>query len=88
MENMEVERLSYQFPVSPEDMARSLRFAHWHRKRGYEVKHVIENNHLITYLAGRAIQACLCTPSERHGETSVMCCNECGQPVEDFWNKK
>jgi hypothetical protein len=25
---------------------------------------------------------CACPPSERHGETTAWCCNECGLPVE------
>lgn len=28
---------------------------------------------------------CQCTTEQRTGETSVMCCNHCGLPVEDFW---
>lgn len=30
---------------------------------------------------------CNCTPEEQHGETSIMCCNRCGKPTEDFWQK-
>jgi len=29
---------------------------------------------------------CHCLPEEQHGETSIMCCNRCGMPTEDFWN--
>lgn len=28
---------------------------------------------------------CECKGEERHGETSVMCCNHCGKPTEEFW---
>lgn len=28
---------------------------------------------------------CKCSEGESTGETSVMCCNGCGLPVEDFW---
>lgn len=28
---------------------------------------------------------CICHESEKHGQTSVMCCNRCGLPDEDFW---
>lgn len=28
---------------------------------------------------------CICHESEKHGQTSVMCCNKCGLPDEDFW---
>ena len=28
---------------------------------------------------------CKCQPQDRHGETSVMCCNNCGKPTEEFW---
>lgn len=31
---------------------------------------------------------CQCKPGDKHGETSVMCCNECGLPTEDFWIKQ
>lgn len=31
---------------------------------------------------------CQCKPNERHGETQVMCCNNCGLSVEEFWNKQ
>lgn len=30
---------------------------------------------------------CTCKDEVKHGETSVMCCNECGKPVESFWCK-
>lgn len=28
---------------------------------------------------------CTCDPKNMHGETSIMCCNECGKPTEGFW---
>jgi hypothetical protein len=28
---------------------------------------------------------CKCSPDEKHGQTSVMCCNRCGLPDEDYW---
>jgi hypothetical protein len=30
---------------------------------------------------------CVCSEEEKHGETSVMCCNHCGNPTENFWCK-
>jgi chromosome segregation ATPase len=30
---------------------------------------------------------CKCNPERKHGETSIMCCNECGLPTEKFWTK-
>lgn len=29
---------------------------------------------------------CQCKESDKHGQTSVMCCNHCGLPDEDFWS--
>ena len=29
---------------------------------------------------------CKCPDNIKHGQTSVMCCNHCGLPDEDFWN--
>ena len=29
---------------------------------------------------------CKCTVEETTGWTEVKCCNNCGNPVEDFWN--
>ena len=31
---------------------------------------------------------CRCPEKIKHGETSIMCCNECGRPTEEFWTKK
>ncbi len=28
---------------------------------------------------------CSCEEEDKRGETSVMCCNDCGKPTEDFW---
>jgi hypothetical protein len=28
---------------------------------------------------------CSCSPEETCGETSIMCCNNCGKPTEVFW---
>jgi len=28
---------------------------------------------------------CKCKPDNTTGETSVMCCNNCGLPTEKFW---
>lgn len=28
---------------------------------------------------------CQCKPEDKHGQTSVMCCNHCGMPDEEFW---
>ena len=30
---------------------------------------------------------CVCPPEIKHGETSIMCCNECGKPIEEWWVK-
>ena len=30
---------------------------------------------------------CTCNEEDKHGETSIMCCNECGKPTEKFWRK-
>jgi len=29
---------------------------------------------------------CTYHDSEKHGQTSVMCCNKCGLPDEEFWH--
>lgn len=34
------------------------------------------------------VNYCICKEEEKHGETSVMCCNECGLPTEKFWSGK
>jgi hypothetical protein len=31
---------------------------------------------------------CNCDPESRRGTTSVMCCNLCGKPDEEFWTGK
>lgn len=31
---------------------------------------------------------CQCPPEDKHGETSVMCCNHCGAPTEKWWLDK
>jgi len=31
---------------------------------------------------------CSCRNDDKHGETSIMCCNRCGKPMEDFWTKQ
>lgn len=28
---------------------------------------------------------CKCSEDQKHGETSIMCCNHCGLPIEKFW---
>ena len=30
---------------------------------------------------------CHCSNDEKHGQTSVMCCNHCGLPDEEFWKR-
>jgi len=30
---------------------------------------------------------CKCKEEDKHGETSIMCCNECGLPTEKFWER-
>jgi hypothetical protein len=41
---------------------------------------------LDAYLEWRGI-SCQCKNEDKHGETGIMCCNECGLPTEDFWKK-
>jgi hypothetical protein len=33
------------------------------------------------------VKRCTCKASEKHGTTTVACCNRCGYPTEDFWAK-
>jgi hypothetical protein len=37
--------------------------------------------------AGQNI-GCLCSDEEKHGTTTITCCNHCGRPVEEFWVSK
>ena len=30
---------------------------------------------------------CECSNDIKHGETSIMCCNHCGKPTEEFWTR-
>lgn len=30
---------------------------------------------------------CQCKDEDKHGETSIMCCNHCGLPTGNFWTK-
>lgn len=32
--------------------------------------------------------SCKCKEEDKHGETSIMCCNECGLPTETFWKSE
>jgi len=32
--------------------------------------------------------ACKCTAEEKHGWTTIKCCNHCGKSTEEFWTKK
>ena len=40
----------------------------------------------IEIKVGKGIH-CTCNEEDNHGETSIMCCNECGKPTEKFWRK-
>lgn len=31
------------------------------------------------------MRKCTCKESEKHGTTQVHCCNQCGNPDEEFW---
>jgi hypothetical protein len=31
------------------------------------------------------VRHCTCSEDKKHGETSIMCCNECGLPTEENW---
>lgn len=31
---------------------------------------------------------CTCSKEDKHGETSVRCCNACGKPTENFWQSE
>lgn len=42
----------------------------------------------IVQIAQEFFDQCRCPDKIKHGETSVMCCNECGRPTEEFWTKK
>ena len=39
-----------------------------------------------SYRAGKREIKCDCNNEIKTGQTSVMCCNLCGKPDEDFWN--
>jgi hypothetical protein len=32
-----------------------------------------------------SVSHCVCSENNKHGETSIICCNECGKPTEKFW---
>jgi hypothetical protein len=53
----------------------------------YEAYHLIKGS---AFTEQRAVETrnikCQCKPDEKHGQTSVMCCNDCGLPDEDFWS--
>lgn len=31
---------------------------------------------------------CKCRQNQKHGTTSIDCCNRCGKPTEEFWTNK
>lgn len=35
--------------------------------------------------AEKVFIGCTCKEEEKHGTTSIDCCNHCGKPTEDFW---
>lgn len=35
--------------------------------------------------AEKGFIGCTCKEEEKHGTTSIDCCNHCGKPTEDFW---
>lgn len=42
---------------------------------------------IMNEMAFEAYQELACECQSRTGETSVMCCNHCGKPTEEFWTK-
>lgn len=38
-------------------------------------------------LSQHDVSGCVCDEEEKHGWTTVKCCNRCGLSIEDFWNK-
>ena len=61
----------------------------------YNVHEAMEGRYTITgydlhmihgMLCETQSKHCTCIEDQKHGETSVMCCNECGLPTDDFWN--
>lgn len=47
-----------------------------------------EATEILKALQGLNKIGCKCKESEKHGKTSIMCCNHCGKPTEKFWNNK
>lgn len=45
-----------------------------------------ENERLRGLLENKSI-SCQCKEEDKHGETSIMCCNNCGLSTEDFWKR-
>lgn len=41
----------------------------------------------IEALSQHCVSGCVCDEEDKHGWTTVKCCNECGLSVEEFWNK-
>jgi len=42
---------------------------------------------VLNEMAFEAYRDIACDCQSRSGETSVMCCNHCGKPTEDFWTQ-
>ena len=43
---------------------------------------------MYLYANQQPVIACLCKNEDKHGTTSIHCCNHCGLPTEDFWTKQ
>ena len=56
------------------------------KKLGYSGKEVADMMKGAYRAAKSEIIKCTCSNEIKTGETSVMCCNICGKPVECFWN--
>jgi len=49
---------------------------------------LMESMHLKQKMSCQVNIGCECKDEEKHGWTTIKCCNECGLSVESFWNKK
>ncbi len=58
----------------------------YHHQYNYDVVIGILKFALSTTSALPTSIQCKCTPDQKHGETSIMCCNDCGLPCEPFWD--
>ena len=66
---------------------------HEYHIRRSEIRYVFDNDECVYNFENQFIDetrkdiACQCPNEVKHGETSVMCCNHCGLPTEEFWTK-